>query len=199
MTEAPNHVVDAVVQDAVESQRARGLIPRTTEVRAYVQGVVERMERRESEDRLRVFSKPAATPRPRVERSTEAMEEEFRRRLRRRGQEPVPGQSSWTIERKPIEDIGTLREARLATPDTPKIVDKRMALAKRRMRKRLRLLRSKPEWEARLKTINPLALQGFLGPDKQKHATALVKEILDDSARVFGPWWKGPAKKLMFT
>lgn len=191
--ESPSHVVDAVVRDAVDQQRERGSIPRTNEVRAYVQNIVERMDRQEAENKYRVFPKPEKKAAPKVERSSEAMENEFQRRLKRMGQEPIPGAASWTIERKPI-DASALKE-----PETPKIVDKRLALAKRRMRTRLRLLRSKPDWYNKLASVNPIALQGYLGEAKQKEAESYIRQVIKDSNAVFGDWWKAPAKKLIFT
>lgn len=188
MDETPRHAVDELVRDGVQSQRDQGIMPEPEKIRAFVQGIVERADRQADERRLKVFPKKEKVERPRVERSTEAMETEFQKRLKRKGQEALPGSTSWTIERTPT----------VLKPENPQIVSKRMALAKRRMRQRLRLLRSKPEWEARLKTINPLALQGHLGEDKQKHATLLVQEVIKDSERVFGPWWKAAPKKLVF-
>lgn len=189
MDETPSHAVDALVRDGAESQRENGILPQPDKIRAYVQGIVERADRQEEERRLKVFPKREKKTQPHVGRSTEEMETEFVKRLRRRGQEPLPGPATWIVERKPM----------ILKPETPQIVDKRMALGKRRMRQRLRLLRSKPEWMARLMTINPLALQGHLGEEKQKHATLLVQEIIKDSERVFGPWYKGTPKKLVFS
>ncbi len=188
MDETPRNAVDALVRDGADAQREQGFLPQPEKIRAFVQPIVERADRQAEERRLKVFPKREKPAQPRTERSSEAMETEFQKRLRRKGQEPIPGTASWEIERKPV----------VLKPETPQIVNRRMALAKRRMRQRLRLLRSKPEWAQRLMTINPLALQGHLGEEKQKHATYLVQEIIKDSERVFGPWWKGQSKKLVF-
>ena len=188
MDETPANAVEAVVKDAVASQRASGVIPRTNDVHKYVQGIVERMERREDDSRLRI--KPAPAPMERtVTRSTEDLESEYQKRLRRRGHEPLPG--SWTITREAPKPA---QKSKLAS-----LKDARSAVAASRMRTRLRLLRSKPDWAAKLKVINPLALNGQLGPEKQKHAEHLVREVVKASNAVFGPWMKGPSRKLWFT
>ena len=189
MDETPLHAVDALVRDGADAQRAKGILPEPDKIRAYVQGIVERADRQAEERKLKVFPKREKIERPRIERSSDAMETEFQKRLKRKGQEALPGSTSWTIERKPT----------IIKPENPQIVNKRMALGKRRMRQRLRLLRTKPEWAARLMRINPLALQGHLGEDKQKHATLLVQEVIKDSERVFGPWWKPTPQKLIFS
>lgn len=189
MDEAPANAVEAIVKDGVEDQRKAGVMPRPNEVKAYVQGVVERMERRDEEARLRIKPK-AAVAEVTKERSSAEMESEYVRRCRRVGIEPTPGK--WTVTRAPITD----------EPKQPSLLEvdgKRRALQKRRLRARLRLLRSKPDWAAKLKAINPLALQGQLGPEKHRQAEHLVKEVIRASDAVFGPWMKGPAKKLWFT
>lgn len=186
MDETPANVVESIVKDGAADVRAAGLIPRPNGLHKYVAGIVETMEKRDAEDRLRIKPKPVVEARPDVQRSTVQMETEYQKRLRRRGHEPLPG--SWTVTRAPAK-----RERTLLMPD------KRNAQAKVRMRARLRLLRSKPDWADRLKRINPLALQGQLGADKQKHAEFLVTEVIRASEAVFGPWWKAPAKKLHFT
>lgn len=175
------------MRDGVADQRKAGVIPRPNDVKKYVQGIVETMEKRDAENRLRI--KPKETPPAPVDklRSTEDMESEYQKRCRRAGVQPMEG--SWTVTRRPAQ-----KESAIVQKD-----DKRTRLAKSRMRARLRLLRSKPDWAARLKTINPLALQGQLGPEKQKHAEFLVAEVIRNSEVVFGPWWKGPAKKLWFS
>lgn len=186
MDERPSNVVEELVRDGVADQRKAGVIPRPNEVKAYVQGIVETMERRDEANRLRI--KPKAVPVEReVARSSDEFEKEYRKRLERRGLTPMDG--SWTITREPIKQERTKLE----------LDNERTRLAKRRMRARLRLLRSKPDWAAKLKTINPLALQGQLGPEKQKHAEFLVREVIESSEAVFGPWWKAPAQKLWFS
>ncbi len=186
MDETPATVVDELVRDGTADQRRSGVIPRTNEVRKYVIGIVEDLERRNEDSRLRIKPK-AATPAPRAERSTEDMESEYAKRCQRHGIEPMEG--SWTVTRDEPKPERTLFDLR----------DKRTRLQEQRLRARLRLLRSKPDWAARIKRVNPLALQGQLGPDKQKHAEFLIREVITESDRVFGPWMKAKPRKLHFT
>jgi hypothetical protein len=185
--ERPANVVEELVRDGVAGQRASGAIPRPNDVKKYVAGIVETMEKRDADNRLRLKPKPS-TPAPAdMQRSTEDMESEYQKRCRRFGIEPTPG--SWSVTRRP----GKKERSKLELDNA------RTRLAKQRMRTRLRLLRSKPDWAAKLRAINPLALNGQLGPDKQKHAEFLVREVIRSSESVFGPWWKAPPKKLVFT
>lgn len=175
-TERPNNVVEELVRDAVEPQRQKGKVPDVNAVHGVVRGIVERMERKQSDRTVR--ETPVERPEP-IKRDMSQLEQEYRRRLQRAGESPLPGK--WSVERTP-------------SPVKPK-ANRVMSLAEERMRKRLRTLRQHPEWAARLKRINPLALNGQLGLDKKKHAEQLVREVIDDSTRVFGPWWKDrPAK-----
>lgn len=57
-----------------------------------------------------------------------------------------------------------------------------------RLRKRLRLIRSRPEWAAKIKAINPLAVAGHLGPGKKQEATILIWKVLEESNAVWGDW-----------
>ncbi len=186
--DAPTHVVDALVRDAAEDQRSRGMLPRVNEVRAYVQGIVERMDAK-ARDR-----KPALCADPYAQRSRQrlaetalqdggdALEREYRKRTARFGLEAAPG--SWRVEHR--------------GPETPKPRTV-MSEVERRMRKRLRLLRSKPDWAAKLRRINPLALAGTLGEEKRLEADAEVRKVIVASDATFGPWWKEPERRLIFT
>lgn len=78
----------------------------------------------------------------------------------------------------------------------PSGVSKKLTRIEQRLRKRIRLLASKPDWAAKLKELNPLALAGTLGEERRRHAAHLVMEIINDSDRVFGPWNKERARKL---
>ena len=67
------------------------------------------------------------------------------------------------------------------------------------MRKRLRLLWSKPDWREKLMQVNPLAINGQLGVEKQNQAHQAIRDIVRDSARVFGEWLAEPkARPLHF-
>lgn len=229
MDERPANVVEDIVRDGIAEQRDRGLIPRTNQVHKYVQGIVERMERRESETRHRAKPSPAARP-VTIQRSSSEMEKEYQTRLRRRGQSPLAG--SWTVTRTPLGRRETVAKeplpVRLARTrlrkwaeskdpfGSPKweekvyakvrdVADRHFALqlvkgaiTEALERQRFRLLISKPEWAERLK-INPLATQGQLGPEAQARAHEAYRQVFRDSVRVFGPWLKVPAKKLIFT
>jgi hypothetical protein len=184
--ERPSNVVEELVRDGVADQRKAGLIPRPNDVHKYVQNIVETMEKRDADNRLRIKPK-APPPPPEKTRSTEEMESEYQKRCRRAGIEPTQG--SWTVTRASVKPEKTKLQ----------LDSERTRLAKQRMRARLRLLRSKPDWAVRLKRINPLALQGQLGPEKKKHAEFLVCEVIKASEVPFGPWWKAPPKKLWFS
>jgi hypothetical protein len=186
--ETPANVVEELLRDATDAQRAKGLIPRVTDSKAYLQGVVETMEKRDEDQRLRIKPKPMPQVQTK-ERSSADMESEYEKRLRRAGQSPLPG--SWSVTREPV---------RPATKQDQKLKEtQKQALLRRRFRERLSLLRSKPDWAEKLKRINPLAVQGQLGPEKQKHAHHLVMEVIRASDVTFGSWMKAPPKKLIFT
>ncbi len=189
MDETPANVVDELVRDGTAEQRAAGVIPRINDVRKYIAGIVDDLERRTDENRLRLKPK-APPPPPQATRSTEEMETEYQKRCRRFGVQPTEG--SWTVTR--AEATTEPRERSIFD-----LRDRRLSLQKMRLRRRLRLLASKPDWAVRIRRVNPLALQGALGIDKQRHAEFLIREVIAESDRVFGPWMKGPARKLHFT
>jgi hypothetical protein len=189
-TEAPSNGVEALVRDGVEEQRAKGLIPTPNRVKDYLLPIVERGDRKTEEVRLRARPNPPGQPVERVERSTPEMEREFKRRLARKGHEPLPGaENGWITTRKPIESTAPSRLA---------VQSKRDAVARSRFRRRYRLLVSLPDWRAKLMTVNPLAINGTLGPEKQKHAEQVIRQIVSDSDRVFGSWLAEPKRKLHF-
>lgn len=223
MDETPANVVEELVRDGVEGQRERGVIPRTHDVKKYVAGIVERMERREAENRLRPQPKPEAREVTK-ERSSEDMESEYQKRLKRAGHEALPG--TWSVERRPLKRgrvYATKAERKLkewsrsanpfGSPSWSDKLDKYVAKMKDRraalemvreavkealLCQRMRKLWASPDWQQRLKVINPLATQGQLGPEKQKQAHQLLLGIIADSDRVFGPWMKVPSHKLVF-
>lgn len=169
--------VDSLVEAGADEQRQRGLIPDVSNIRRYVVDVVERVEAKRER---KVFLKSAAVA-PTAPRDTDSLERELRRRLNRRGLEVIEGK--WTIER------GGNRLARKK---------KTQSHGEKLMRARIRLLGSLPDWAAKLRRINPLALAGHLGEDKRRHAEAAVKQIITDSERTLGPWYKDPARRLTF-
>lgn len=186
MDERPSNVVEELLRDGVADHRSSGVIPRTNDVKKYIADIVETMERRDEEARLRIKPKEAPLP-PRSEaRSDPEMESEYLKRCKRFGLEPMEG--SWTVTRAPIRP-----ERKLAA-----LNGQRQSLAAKRLRARLRLLRSKPDWAAKIQAVNPLALQGQLGEEKQKHAEHLIREVIKASNATFGPWMKDPTKRLWF-
>ena len=192
MSDTPREVVDELVADAVAEQRKRVAVPDANRAKDYIAGIVERMDRRQDDARLRIKPNPPEE-RPRVERSTESLEQKYQRRAKRHGIEPLT--ASWTTTRKPAPET---RRAP-TTSDHLQLDRQREALKKRRLRERLRLLRSLPEWCDRLKQINPLVLQGHFGADKQRHAEELVKQVIRASNEKFGHWMKPQPKKLVFS
>ncbi len=195
MDETPSNVVEELVRDAVAEQKVRGVVPRPSDAHSYIKGIVEKLDQRQEDDRLRIKPKPVEQVMSK-ERSSLEMESEYQKRLRRHGLEPLPG--SWTVTREPAKPEPRVK--RIATiADQSRMDRQRKALQTRRLRARIRLLASKPDWADKLKRINPLALQGQLGADKQKHAEFLVMEVIRASDATFGPWMKGTPKKLWFT
>lgn len=190
MDETPNNPVEAMVRDGAEAQRQNGLIPAPNAVKDFILPIIEKGERMEEESRLRIKpKKETIEAKPSIRRSTEEMEKEFKVRLARKGHEPLPGPSGWTETRKPIDVYATHRQ----------FLNKREALQKTRLRKRIRLLLSKPDWRAKMMEVNPLALNGQLGIEKQQAAEAYVRKVIRDSCAVFGEWMAEPKKKLWFT
>jgi hypothetical protein len=184
--ERPSNVVESLVRDGAAEQRARGLIPRPNEVHKYVQNIVEMMEKRDADNRLRIKPK-AAPPAPAdVLRSTEDMESEYQKRLKRHGLEALPGH--WTVTRRPA---GKKAEKR-------RLDDARARRADELKRARIRLLMSKPEWAARLKVVNPVIASSGT-PEQKRECEALYLKVFEGAEAVFGPWWKTPPKKLWFS
>ncbi len=176
MDERPANLVEELVRDGIAPQRERGVIPRVNEVKKYVAGIVERLERSNEDQRLRI--KPTPTPAAAAAAVAAA---------RRAGQSPMEG--SWGVARAPLK-----RKSSILTS----LEEKRHSVQAGRMRTRLRLLASKPDWAAKIKAVNPLALNGQLGLEKQKHAEHIVREVVKASDAIFGPWMASPAKKLWF-
>jgi hypothetical protein len=166
-----------VVRDAVEPQRERGILPKVNEVRGYVQGIVERMDRKQSE------AKPAPTAAPRpveprrfasVEEADDHLQTEYKRRMSRRGLTPIDGK--WTVTRRPVANVTGKRTV--------------MDIGSERVAKRIAQIRRDPEWRLRGERINPLALDGSLGADKQEKALEMWRQLIEDSNRKFGDWRK---------
>lgn len=156
--------------DAAEAQKRRGKMPTPTDNTRYMTEILNRLDRKSSDGHRVVAASPTKKP--------GALEAEAQKRAARVGVELLPG--TWSIE----------RPAPLAVDPGGALQVKRMDVAEKRMRARLRLLRSKPDWADRLKRINPLALQGALGASKKRDATRLVHEVIEASNVTFGHWMK---------
>jgi hypothetical protein len=170
--------VDELVRDAADAQRSRGQLPRVGPMRDYFVATCEAL------DRQQALARPApapSAPAPRAPLDPVRIESEYRRRCRRAGIDPTPGK--WSVERRTGPE---------PIPTGPVV----SGLGTERLRARIRLLRGLPEWSDKLKRINPLALSGQLGEEKRRHATELVRQIVEASDRVFGPWWKDPPRRL---
>lgn len=84
------------------------------------------------------------------------------------------------VYRRPIDANAPIRRAPAVSPNV------------RRLLNRIALLKTKPDWVPRLKAVNPLALAGCFGFDKQAQATRAIIRVCDDSDRLFGPWRQAP-------
>lgn len=162
-----------MIRDGVATQELHGVAPTPREVEELAVAILERTDAQKRDE------KPPApisgTKKP------GALEREFEKRG------GTPGTfGAWNVERKPIAP-GEIRSKKLTLDAGSMLV-----------RKRIRLLRSKPEWAARLATINPLAANGSLGPVKREEAERAYWAIIKDSCRLFGPVFKGKARKLWF-
>jgi hypothetical protein len=172
---------DAMVADAAEAQRKKGLLPDVRAAEDYLSSIMQRLDRKQSE----------AKPRPvRVDKSDRAEKKmaEAEKRARRAGFELMSG---WEFdEKRPLALGGSALEV------------KREGKLTKLLRARIRMLQGYPEWQDRFKRINPFALNGQAGknPDerqqRQLEATELVRQIIRDSNVVFGDWWKPAPKKL---
>ncbi len=169
-----------MVQDATTKQREAGQIPRIHDVTKYIREVVERVERKNAAA-PKVWDTAPSPAVPRTTRTADELNVELKRRI-------AAGPTCRTPGTGPGIVVQGEEEPALGVSHTTK-----MLVA------RIRLLKSKPEWAARMMTINPLATSGALGPEKRQHAEALYQRIIEDSDRIFGPWWKPPPERLFFT
>ncbi len=170
----PLDVKAALVEDGTEEQRHNGYEPTPRAIEEFVVPILERLERKERDKQ----AAPRAT-----QKKPGAVKAEYERR----GGEHY---DAWTVERGEKEQV----------PFAP-IRTKTLTLdpGAQAITRRIRLLRSKPEWALRLATINPLAANGTLGPEKRKEAELAYWRILLDSVRLFGPILSTPPKPLWFS
>lgn len=173
MKARPIDIRDSLVEGAAEEQRKRGMIPQITEAQTEFARMLAEFERQ---------------PKVKVNRTESGGDAALAREAERRA--AGAGQSA---------DYSSARRAH--GPVVPRSGYRGTPVAReyeRRLRARLRLLRSKPEWSAKLRAINPLALQGSLGEAKQREADAAVKRVITASNAVFGDWRKVKARPLRF-
>jgi hypothetical protein len=166
---------ELLVESACEEQRGKGKVPTPTDNEKYLVGIMERMDRRKADSPVpHRANNPTKKP--------GAFEKELDKRCRQAGFEMLPG--SWRVDQsapKPLALGGEQFHTGL------------MGVAEKRMRRRLRFLRSKPEWGDRIRSINPLALQGQLGHEKRIEAERYLRKILHAADVKFGEWWKPPS------
>lgn len=178
--ETPRNVVDELVRDGAEDQKRKGLVPEVQAVRDFVTGIVERMERKPSRSTPNRSTLQRYHP---PQRSGAELRQEYEKRARRAGIEPIPG--DWVTERK---------------PDTnKKLVDPRKLRSKgaRLLSQRLRQLRRDPEWLEKLKT--PMAkMQWGETQEIREQGCQKLMDLVEQSNRVFGDWRKPKEKPLFF-
>jgi hypothetical protein len=160
----PHQARDWMVEDACDNQRAKGELPTPHENSKYLEGVLNRMDRKKSDSKPRTPLKSNKKP--------GAFERELDRRAEQNGFE-VKG--DWEVTEKAAELPITAPAQQLSWADQC-------------MLKRLQLLKSLPDWHVKFKRVNPRASMGFLGPDKKREADAMLWKIVHESVGVFGEW-----------
>jgi len=168
-------IKDMLVEDACEQQRLNGVLPTPRECEVMICGVLESLDQ-----------KPKFAPSAPSQKKSGAVDSEIEKRRAKHGLSEM-ARVPHVVERKPIAQGGAWFEAR-----------RRLTKLERLMKDRLALLRSKPDWHEKFKVLNPYALQGYLGKEKQREADAYVRRIIESSNAIFGPWWKEQAKPLVF-
>jgi hypothetical protein len=158
------------MEGAAKSQRKNGMIPTTVDNERYLVDVLNR------EDRKKADAKPRApikgTKRP----------GRFASEAAKRG---VSVPSNWSLDAsRPLAAGGSILEVKKDGP------------LKRLLRKRFREMTAHPTFAARMKRINPLAMQGQFGRDKQEAAAAEFRKLLAESDKKWGEWWKPKAAPL---
>ena len=192
--EAPAHCVDAVVRDAVEGVRTDGHIPDVQAIRGYVQGIVEKMDRKDADNRHRI--RPKKVRPQRAGRAPASHIKEANRRLAARGLPGLMDPEGWDVTRGGnVLDRERLNRASRKLKHGEVFGDYEAGLLSRR----IRLMKNVPEYNDMLSRINPYARDGSLGPKKKRHALFLTWKAIKASAAHFGPWWKPPPKRLWFS
>lgn len=169
-------VKDALMKGAAEEQSKKGMLPATVDNDRYLADVLNRMDRKTSEATPQAPIKPQKKP--------GAFEAEAKRRAEQEGF-TLSGNWQVTNTPKPLALGGSMVE-----------VKKAETILRKRLRLRIRLMRETPEFEARMKRINPLALQGQFGREKRERAAAEWRKLLAASDRKWGDWRKPRAAAL---
>lgn len=177
MSDHDRKVLDSLVADACEQQRQLGYLPEPDEVKGFIQPIVETLDRKNAE------AKPLRAP---VEKQADAR--------------PTPTKArdlNEVAKRKGVE--GPFEIVRTEKSRGPRVARKRSPFElkmEKMLRRRIRLLLSKEDWHERLTRINPLHSLGVGGPEKRRIAGELLMQVIRDSERVFGPWWKEPPRAI---
>ena len=177
--ETPRNVVESIVRDGVRSQREQGLTPNVRAVTDFVREVVERYERKQGEP-----TPVQSRPKPHKRKTGQELRDEYEKRIRRAGHEPLPGE--WTVRRDP--------EMRSQIISPRKIRTKSVDL----LAKRIRELRLDPEWREKLKGP-AAALKCASSKEARDSALERIYKLIEQSnGSGFGDWRKPKPKPLFF-
>lgn len=183
MDETPSNPVEEIVKDAAQEARNRGASLPVREITDYVRGIVERAEKKHEEARHRVKSKP--TTRERDVHRPDALNKEVATRLRRKGMEPIPGE--WLVQKG-----DEVRHTRPIISST-----KVKTEWSKRFGRRLKELRTKPEWKLRLD--GPVAvIMASSDPDQRKKAFRTILDTVELSNNSLGDWRRDVRRRLFF-
>lgn len=162
-----------LLEGAATEQRKKGMLPTTVDNERYLVDVLNRMDRKKSDAKATIKAPVNSQKKPGA----------FEAEAKRRGYE-LAGNWRVTNDPKPLAAGGSTVQL---VKDTP---------IKKRLRMRIRAMQDHPEFRAKMKRINPLALQGQLGKDSQHRAKAEWDRLLDLSNKKWGEWWKPPHRAL---
>lgn len=163
-------VKDALMEGAAEAQRKNGMIPTTVDNERYLVEVLRQSDRKSAEAKPQAPIKPQKKP------------DRFEREAKKRG---LAVDKNWSVGApRPLVAGGGILQV---TKD---------GLLKRRLRQRYREMMADPAFVARIKRINPLAMQGCLGRGKQEAAASEMRRIIAESDKKWGEWWKPKAAPL---
>jgi hypothetical protein len=165
-------VLDSLIKDACEQQAGAGRLPRSEATQRVIAPILASVEKKREAN----AGRPQPKPEPRAPKSAEVIEAEYKRR----------GGMGTNVQ---LVDVPK-------TKVRPVSATKAQKKADRMLKARIRLLASKEDWHARLKSVDVLAVQGMRGEAAKLAAREQYRRIIEDSDRVFGPWWKTKARKI---